>query len=88
MNAHERRKARRAWLRHEINEFLAGPTSWDAGADEDEDADLPDGLWRDSTGTLTYTCRHCDSEREWCGEPHEFDMFNHIECGGSPYCMP
>jgi hypothetical protein len=74
VNARQRRKYRRALP------AVVDPI--------DPDADLPDGLWRDATGTLTYTCRHCDSTREWYGEPEEFDMFNHFECGGSPYCMP
>lgn len=53
-----------------------------------DEAELPDGLWRDSSGTLTYECRHCESKREWYGEPEEFDIYNHIQCGGSPFCLP
>lgn len=50
--------------------------------------ELPDGLTRDEDGTLRYKCRHCLSEREWHAEPQDFDRHNHINCGGSPYCLP
>lgn len=50
--------------------------------------ELPDGLTRDEGGTLRYKCRHCLTERQWYGEPQDFDRHNHINCGGSPYCLP
>lgn len=55
---------------------------------DDEDDELPDGLYRDPDGTLTYTCRHCESERQWYGLAEEFDRYDHMNCGGSPYCLP
>jgi hypothetical protein len=55
---------------------------------EQQGDELPDGLWHNDKGRLTYECRHCESKREWYSEPEEFDIDNHMACGSSPHCMP
>jgi len=89
VNAHQRRKAQRERTRRETREFRAGPTSWDTDSDEDDDADLPDGLWRDAKGTLMYECRACGKSDEWPAEIADFDINNYANmCSGSPLCCP
>ena len=51
----------------------------------DELDDLPYGLYQEGD-TLRYECRHCGGDREWFGEPHEFDKYTHQNCGGSQWC--
>ena len=55
----------------------------------DED-DLPDGLTRDSAGTLRFECWTCGRQAEFFGEPHEYDPnlreHNVGSCG--PLCTP
>lgn len=51
--------------------------------------ELPDGLWRNPKGVLTYYCRSCGNASEWYGETKDFDIDNENNlCGGSPCCCP
>lgn len=55
----------------------------------DEDEDLPDGLWRNGAGELTFACRSCGEATEWPADPEDFDINEHANvCGGSQYCLP
>jgi|GEM_PF-4245218 len=56
--------------------------------EEWDNEELPDGLWRDAKGTLKFECRSCGHDREWYGEPHQFDLSDRNVCGGSPRCIP
>lgn len=81
-DGHDPSVARKPCLMCNLDEYLA----WKR--EEWENEELPDGLYRGADGTLTYTCRHCESEREWYGEPEEFERDGHMNCGGSPFCLP
>lgn len=63
----------------------AGHEAWMRELAEDE---LPDGLTLGDKGALLYECRHCGGDREWYGEADQFDAATHMQCGGSPYCLP
>lgn len=51
--------------------------------------ELPNGLWRNGAGELTYSCRSCGESSEWYGTADEFDINNYAnKCGRSPRCCP
>ena len=50
---------------------------------------LPDGLYEDPNGWLSFYCEVCGAESEWPAEPEDFVLGSPGNvCGGSPRCIP